>query len=89
MKPQVSGIIDKNFVEEGDIVMRGDLIANIRVVPNEQALLSARSRINSAKLSMKILENYMTEVKNYLKRTSYLNRILKIVNCQWNNPRIS
>ena len=51
LKPQVSGIIDKIFVEEGDIVMRGDLIANIRVVPNEQALLSANSRINSAKLS--------------------------------------
>ena len=51
LKPQVSGIIDKIFVEEGDVVMRGDLIANIRVVPNEQALISARSRINSAKLS--------------------------------------
>ena len=51
LKPQVSGIIDKIFVEEGDIVMRGDLIASIRVVPNEQALLSATSRINSSKLS--------------------------------------
>ena len=51
LKPQVSGIIDKIFVEEGDIVVRGDLIANIRVVPNEQALLSATSRINSSKLS--------------------------------------
>ena len=51
LKPQVSGIIDKIFVEEGDIVMRGDLIASIRVVPNEQALISATSRINSSKLS--------------------------------------
>ena len=51
LKPQVSGIIDKIFVEDGDIVMRGDLIASIRVVPNEQALLSATSRINSSKLS--------------------------------------
>ena len=51
LKPQVSGIIDKIFVEEGDIVMRGDLIASIRVVPNEQAWISATSRINSAKLS--------------------------------------
>jgi len=51
LKPQVSGIIDKIFVEEGDIVIRGDLIASIRVVPNEQALLSATSRINSSKLS--------------------------------------
>tara|TARA_B100001094_G_scaffold329636_1_gene392813 strand:+ start:62 stop:1177 length:1116 start_codon:yes stop_codon:yes gene_type:complete len=51
LKPQVSGIIDRIFVEEGDIVIRGDLIANIRVVPNEQALISAKSRINSATLS--------------------------------------
>ena len=51
LKPQVSGIIDKILVEEGDIVRRGDLIASIRVVPNEQAVISANSRINSARLS--------------------------------------
>ncbi len=51
LKPQVSGIIDKILVEEGDIVKRGDLIATIRVVPNEQAVISANSRINSARLS--------------------------------------
>ena len=51
LKPQVSGIVDKILVEEGDIVKKGDLIAKIRVVPNEQSLVSARSRIASAKLS--------------------------------------
>ena len=51
LKPQVSGRIDKIFVEEGDIVMKGDLIANIRVVPNEESLESAKNRINTAKLS--------------------------------------
>lgn len=51
LKPQVSGIVDEIFVEEGDLVKKGDLIAKIRVVPNEQALVSAKSRINSAKLS--------------------------------------
>lgn len=51
LKPQISGIVDKLMVEEGDIVQKGDLIAKIRVVPNEQSLVSARSRINSAKLS--------------------------------------
>ena len=44
-------LYDEISIEEGDIVVRGDLIANIRVVPNEQAMLSARSRIASAKLS--------------------------------------
>ena len=51
VKPQISGIVDKILVEEGDIVKKGDLIAKIRVVPNEQALVSSSSRINSARLS--------------------------------------
>ena len=51
LKPQISGIIDAIFVQEGDLVRKGDLIARIRVVPNEQALVSAKSRINSLKLS--------------------------------------
>jgi len=51
LKPQISGIVDQIFVEEGDLVQKGNLIAKIRVVPNEQALGSAKSRINSARLS--------------------------------------
>jgi HlyD family secretion protein len=51
LKPQISGIVDEILVEEGDIVKKGDLIAKIRVVPNEQSLVSAKSRISSAKLS--------------------------------------
>ena len=51
LKPQVTGIVDMIYVEEGDIIEKGDLIAKIRVVPNEQSLTSAKSRINSSKLS--------------------------------------
>ncbi len=51
LKPQVSGIVDQIMVEEGDIVRKGDLIAKIRVVPNEQSLVSANSRINTARLN--------------------------------------
>jgi HlyD family secretion protein len=51
LKPQVTGIVDIIYVEEGDIIQKGDLIAKIRVVPNEQSLVSANSRINSNKLS--------------------------------------
>ena len=53
LKPQISGIVDKILVEEGDLVKKGDLIAKIRVVPNEQSLVSASSRIKSAKFSIK------------------------------------
>ena len=51
LKPQISGIVDEILVEEGDIVKKGDLIAKIRVVPNEQSLVGASSRISSTKLS--------------------------------------
>ncbi|MBJ6369333.1 efflux RND transporter periplasmic adaptor subunit [Snuella sedimenti] len=51
LKPQISGIVDRILVEEGDVVKKGDLIAQIRVVPNEQSLVSAKSRISSSKLS--------------------------------------
>ncbi|ALJ06007.1 RND transporter MFP subunit [Pseudalgibacter alginicilyticus] len=51
LKPQISGIVDEILVEEGDVVKKGDLIAKIRVVPNEQSLVSANSRISSTRLS--------------------------------------
>ena len=52
IKPQISGIIDKIYLEEGVDVKKGDLIAQIRVVPNEQALASARGRVNKMKLQL-------------------------------------
>jgi HlyD family secretion protein len=52
LKPQISGIVDQIVVEEGDVVKKGDLIAKIRVVPNEQSLANAKSRIATNKLSV-------------------------------------
>lgn len=51
LKPQITGIVDTIMIEEGDMVNKGDLIAKIRVVPNEQSLVSANSRLNSSKLA--------------------------------------
>lgn len=50
IKPQITGIIDKIFLLEGAKVKKGDLIATVRVVPNEQALLSAQGRVDNAKI---------------------------------------
>jgi HlyD family secretion protein len=52
IKPQISGIIDKIFKEEGDPVNNGDLIATIRVVPNEQALNQSRGRVRNAEIAL-------------------------------------
>src|SRR5210317_2039591 len=50
IKPQISGIIDEIFLEEGTQVVKGDLIAKVRVVPNEQSLIGAKGRVNSIQL---------------------------------------
>lgn len=50
IKPKVSGIIDKIFVEEGATVKVGDLIAIIRVVPNEASLNSALGNVKTLQL---------------------------------------
>jgi HlyD family secretion protein len=52
IKPQISGIIDKIYLEEGAQVKAGDLIAVIKVVPNEQALNSASGRVRNAEASL-------------------------------------
>jgi len=52
IKPQISGIIDKILLEEGVKVKAGDLIAVIKVVPNEQALYQAQGRVRNAELAI-------------------------------------
>ncbi len=52
IKPQISGIIQKIYKEEGDMVKAGDLIAMIKVVPNEQSLNQARGRVRNAELAL-------------------------------------
>jgi HlyD family secretion protein len=49
IKPNISGIIDEIFVVAGDVILAGDLIAKVKVVPNINSLNSAKNNINSAK----------------------------------------
>lgn len=52
IKPQISGIIDKIYLEEGVKVKAGDLIAKIKIVPNEQALNQSRGRVRNAEIAL-------------------------------------
>jgi len=49
IKPNISGIIDEIFVEAGDVIKSGELIAKVKVVPDVNSLSSARNNINSAR----------------------------------------
>ena len=58
IKPQISGIIQTLYVEEGENVKTGDLLAKVKVVPNEQSLNSAKGRLANTKI---LMENAKTE----------------------------
>jgi HlyD family secretion protein len=48
IKPQITGIIEKILVKEGEKVNAGDLLAIIKVVPNEQSLNNAQGRVKNS-----------------------------------------
>lgn len=52
IKPQVSGLISKLYVEEGEIVNRGDLIATIEIVPDMVSLNNAENRVRRANIAL-------------------------------------
>ena len=52
IKPQVSGIIDKLYIEAGDSIKKGDLIARVRIVPNLVSLNNAEVRVKTSKINL-------------------------------------
>lgn len=52
IKPQVSGIVDKLYVEPGSKVKRGDPVAKIRVIPQMAQLSSAQNRVDLAQVNL-------------------------------------
>jgi HlyD family secretion protein len=50
IKPRVSGIVDKIYVEAGSYVKTGQLLAKIKIVPNMINLNNAESSLNKASI---------------------------------------
>ncbi len=64
IKPVVSGIIEKIYVEEGAMIKKGDLIARIRIIPNMINLNNAKSRIDVAEINLNDAKrNYDRQLK--------------------------
>ncbi|MGE0019171.1 MAG: efflux RND transporter periplasmic adaptor subunit [Draconibacterium sp.] len=51
IKPQVSGIIDEIYVQAGDRIAKGQVIARIKIIPDMVNLNSAENRLNRAKIN--------------------------------------
>ncbi len=51
IKPQVSGIIDEIYLQAGEMVNAGDVIARVQIIPDMVNLNNAESRLNRAQLN--------------------------------------
>jgi HlyD family secretion protein len=60
IKPQVSGIIETLYVQPGDKVKDGDLVAKIRIIPDMVTLNNAENRVSMARIR---LQNSERELK--------------------------
>lgn len=66
IKPNISGIIDKVLVSEGDKVTAGQLVATIRIVPSLQNVNAAQQDINNANLQINNAKtNLATQQKQF------------------------
>ena len=72
IKPNISGIIDEIFVEAGDIIKSGDLIAKVKVVPNVSSLTSAKNNINAASNQVETARLAFENQKNIYSRQKTL-----------------
>ena len=53
IKPQVSGIVSEIYLEAGQMVNEGDVIAKVKIIPDMVALKGAETRLSRAKLNLK------------------------------------
>lgn len=63
VKSQVSGVIEKVYMEAGTHVKTGEIIAKVRIIPNVVALNNAEVRIKTAKINFKNAEKELRRQK--------------------------
>jgi HlyD family secretion protein len=62
IKPRVSGVLEKLYVEAGQTVKDRQLLAKIQIIPNVVALNNAESAVRAAQISF---ENAESQLKRY------------------------
>ncbi|MCF8274125.1 MAG: efflux RND transporter periplasmic adaptor subunit [Flavobacteriaceae bacterium] len=66
IKPNISGVIEEVYIEAGEYIKSGDLIAKIRVIPNVSSLTSAKNNISSNQTALETAQiNLTTQQANY------------------------
>lgn len=75
IKSNISGVIEEVFIEAGEYVKSGDLIAQIRVIPNVSSLASAKNSISSSQTALQTAKiNLQTQQTNYDRQKSLFDK---------------
>ncbi|MEM6316870.1 MAG: HlyD family efflux transporter periplasmic adaptor subunit [Bacteroidota bacterium] len=61
IKPQVSGVVDELYIEEGEIAQKGQKIAKIKLIPSQVSINNAQSQVELTRIRYE-------EAKRELKR---------------------
>lgn len=72
IKPNISGIIGEIYVEAGQLIKEGDLIAKIDVVPNASSLIGAKNNIQGARNQLETAKLAYENQKNIYSRQKSL-----------------
>ena len=73
IKPQVSGVVEKIYLESGDIVEKGTKIAKIKIIPNMVSLNDAEVRVKKADLNLKDTQREWDRRRTLFKKESLRN----------------
>ncbi len=63
VKPQVSGVIDRLYVEAGELIKKGEKIARIKLIPSQVNINSAQSSVELSRLQVKNAERELARQK--------------------------
>ena len=89
IKPQISGIIDKIYLEEGALVKAGDLIATVRVVPNIQSLNNATGRVKNARLTFNNAKTSYLRTKGLYDKGVISRQEFETAELSYNNAKVN
>lgn len=64
IKPQVSGVVDRLYVEAGALIKKGEKIARIKLIPSEVNINSAQSNVELARLQVQNAERELSRQKS-------------------------
>jgi HlyD family secretion protein len=71
IKPNISGVVEEVFIQAGEFINSGDLIAKIRVIPNVSNLTSAKNNIASNQTALETAQiNFQNQDAIYNRQKS-------------------